>query len=64
MAEKRTKTYFCLLGLLPTALTWQVMQSPPSIHPSFCPFVSILSFYLWNQLTGDLELLHLSRSLL
>ena len=44
--------------LLPTALAWEVMQSLPSVCPSF----RLFPFYLWNWLTVDLELLHASRS--
>ena len=38
--------------LLPTALAWEVKQSPPSVRPSVC------ILFLVNRLTADLELLH------
>ena len=44
-------------SFLPTALAWEVMQSPPSACLSICPSVRLFPLYLRNQLTTDLELL-------
>jgi len=43
---------------LPTALAREVMRSPPSV----CPSIRLLTLYLRNRLTVDLELLLVSRS--
>ena len=43
---------------LPTALAWEVMQSPPSVRPS----VRLFPLYLRNLPTVDLERLHAGRS--
>ena len=58
-----TKQFFVITrslptALLPTALVWEVMHSPPSV----CLSIRLFPLYLWNWLTIDLEVLHVSRS--
>jgi len=47
---------------LPTALAWEVMQSPPFVCLSVRLSVRLFPLYLGNRLTVDLELLHVSGS--
>ena len=42
------------IDILPTALAWEVMQSPPSVRLS----VRLFLLYVRNRLTVDLEFLH------
>jgi len=52
---------YCSL-LLPTALTREIMGSPPSVCLSIPRFVRLFPLYLRNRLTVDLELMHVSKS--